>query len=93
MFKVNQYFDGQVASIGFQQADKQASVGVMASGEYEFSTALAEVMIVVSGALTVRLPGDTQWQTCQTGEQFNVPAESQFKVRVTQESAYLCQYG
>ena len=32
MFKVNQYFDGQVASIGFKEADKAGSVGVMAVG-------------------------------------------------------------
>lgn len=93
MFKVNQYFDGKVASIAFQQAEKEATVGVMAVGDYEFGTALAEVMIVVSGALTVLLPGETVWQTFNAGEQFNVPADSKFQVKVVQETAYLCQYG
>jgi len=93
MFKVNQYFDGQVASIGFQDTDKAASVGVMAVGEYEFGTALAEVMIVVTGALTVLLPGQSEWQTFSAGEQFNVPGDSKFQVKVAQDTAYLCQYG
>ncbi len=93
MFKVNQYFDGKVASIAFQQAEKEATVGVMAVGDYEFGTALAEVMIVVSGALTVLLPGETEWQTFNASEQFSVPADSKFQVKVAQETAYLCQYG
>ena len=93
MFKVNQYFDGQVASIGFKEADKAASVGVMAVGEYEFGTAIAEVMIVITGALTVLLPGQSEWQTFGAGEQFNVPSDSKFQVKVAQETAYLCQYG
>ena len=93
MFKINQYFDGQVASIGFKKADKEASVGVMAVGEYEFGTALAEVMVVITGALTVLLPGQSEWQTFNSGEKFNVPSDSKFQVKVAQETAYLCQYG
>lgn len=34
MLKVNHYFEGNVASIGFQTA----TVGVMKVGEYEFGT-------------------------------------------------------
>jgi len=93
MFKINQYFDGQVASIGFAEAEKAASVGVMDIGEYEFGTALAEVMIVITGALTVLLPGQSDWQTFSAGEQFNVPGDSKFKVKVAQQTAYFCQYG
>ena len=36
MLKVNQYFDGNVASIGFQTATLPTTVGVMKVGEYEF---------------------------------------------------------
>ncbi len=32
MFKINQYFDGKVASIAFQTATLPATVGVMAVG-------------------------------------------------------------
>ena len=63
MFKINQYFDGNVASIAFQTATLPATVGVMAVGEYEFGTSQLETITVVSGALTVKLPGSGAWQT------------------------------
>lgn len=42
MLKVNQYFDGAVASIGFQTATLPSTVGVMKIGEYEFGTSQLE---------------------------------------------------
>ena len=80
MFKVNEYFDGA------------ATVGVMAVGEYEFGTSTVEIMHVVSGALTVRLPDSEEWQTFGAGTQFTVPADAKFGVRTESETAYLCEY-
>ena len=57
MFHINQYFDGKVASIAFQTATLPASVGVMAIGEFEFGTTQKETMTVISGDLSVMLPG------------------------------------
>ena len=92
MFKVNEYFDGTVKSIAFTSAEGPATVGVMAPGEYEFGTAKREIMHVVSGALTVKLPGSDEWETFAAGTQFTVPADSKFGVRVEVETAYLCEY-
>jgi purine/pyrimidine-nucleoside phosphorylase len=92
VFKVNEYFDGDVASIAFATADGPATVGVMAVGEYEFGTSQLEIMNVISGALTVRLPGRDDWETFAAGTQFTVPAESRFAVRADVETAYLCEY-
>lgn len=92
MFKINQYFDGQVASIAFQTATLPATVGVMAVGEFEFGTTQKETVTVVSGALTVKLPGADAWQTCREGEQFVVEANQTFQLQVAQETAYLCTY-
>jgi uncharacterized protein YaiE (UPF0345 family) len=92
MFKVNEYFDGNVASIAFATADGAATVGVMAVGEYEFGTSSVEIMHVVSGALTVKLPGRDGWETFAAGTQFTVPADSSFGVRTEVETAYLCEY-
>ncbi|WP_066898131.1 pyrimidine/purine nucleoside phosphorylase [Mycolicibacterium houstonense] len=92
MFKVNEYFDGDVASIAFATPEGPATVGVMAVGEYEFGTSQLEIMRVVSGALTVKLPGQEQWETFAAGEHFTVPADSKFQVRVETETAYLCEY-
>ncbi|MFD8322822.1 pyrimidine/purine nucleoside phosphorylase [Kitasatospora purpeofusca] len=92
MFKVNEYFDGAVKSIAFTPEEGPATVGVMAPGDYEFGTAKREIMHVVSGALTVRLPGSEQWETFKAGERFDVPADSRFQVRSAVETAYLCEY-
>ncbi|MBA3981674.1 MAG: hypothetical protein C0462_13865 [Alcanivorax sp.] len=92
MFKVNQYFDGQVASIAFQTETLPATVGVMAPGEYEFGTSQHETMQVVSGALTVKLPGSDTWQTFAAGDTFEVPADSRFQLKVAVDTAYLCLY-
>ncbi|MBU9766654.1 pyrimidine/purine nucleoside phosphorylase [Mycobacterium sp. TNTM28] len=92
MFKVNEYFDGDVASIAFETPQGRATVGVMAVGEYEFGTSQLEIMQVVSGALTVRLPGRQEWETFEAGTQFTVPADSKFQVRADGETAYLCEY-
>jgi purine/pyrimidine-nucleoside phosphorylase len=92
MFKINQYFDGKVASIAFQTATLPATVGVMAVGEFEFGTSQKETMTVVSGALTVKLPGSSQWKTYNAGDRFIVAANEKFQLRVAQESAYLCTY-
>jgi uncharacterized protein YaiE (UPF0345 family) len=92
MFKINQYFDGKVASIAFQTATLPATVGVMAVGEFEFGTSQKETMTVVSGALTVRLPGSKDWETFKAGDQFVVAANEKFQLKVAEETAYLCTY-
>lgn len=92
MFKVNNYFDGKVASIAFQGEKLPATVGVMAPGDYEFGTSQKEYMSVISGALTVKLPGSNEWVTYTAGESFEVEANQTFGVKIEQDTAYLCQY-
>ena len=93
MPSVNQYFDNKVTSIAFQTATKPATVGVMEIGEYEFGTSEFETMTVVSGALTVKLPDASDWQTFEAGQSFTVAANQKFQVKVEVETAYLCTYG
>ena len=93
MLTVNEYFNGQVKSMGFQGEDKPASVGVMEVGEYEFGTAEPELMVIVSGELTVKLPGSDVWCSFKAGEQFEVAGDAKFQVSVASQTAYLCIYG
>lgn len=93
MFKVNEYFDKQVASIAFKTATQPATVGVMAPGEYEFETSEFETMTVVSGALTVLLPDQQDWKTFAATEVFTIEADKKFKVTTSVDTAYLCTYG
>jgi uncharacterized protein YaiE (UPF0345 family) len=92
MFKINEYFDGRVASIAFQTATLPATVGVMAVGEFGFGTTQKETVTVVSGALTVKLPGSKDWKTYGQGDHFIVAANEKFQLKVDQETAYLCTY-
>lgn len=92
MLSVNSYFDGKVKSIGFQTATLPATVGVMVPGDYEFGTSQKEVMAVVSGALTVKLPGASEWKTFNAGESFVVAANEKFQLQVAVDTAYLCTY-
>ncbi|HIJ22558.1 MAG: pyrimidine/purine nucleoside phosphorylase [Gammaproteobacteria bacterium] len=92
MLKTNHYFDGDVVSIAFQTETLPATVGVMAIGEYTFDTSQRETMTVVSGALTVQLPGNETWETFRQGDQFIVEANQIFNLKVEVETAYLCTY-
>jgi uncharacterized protein YaiE (UPF0345 family) len=80
VFKTNEYFDGKVKSIAFDTAEGAATVGVMAAGEYEFGTSQQEIMQVISGKLTVRLPGADSWQDFGPGGQFVVEANQKFQL-------------
>ncbi|MDD3608495.1 MAG: pyrimidine/purine nucleoside phosphorylase [Halothiobacillaceae bacterium] len=92
MFKINEYFEGKVKSIGFQTESLPATVGVMAPGEYVFSTSRKETMKIISGAMRVRLPGSETWTRYGEGESFEVPAEAKFDVALDGQTAYLCLY-
>ncbi|OAN16680.1 hypothetical protein A3K86_09535 [Photobacterium jeanii] len=92
MLKNNEYFDGQVKSIGFETQGDHCSVGVMVPGDYKFATAAPERMTVVKGAMTVKLPGHVEWETYHAGDDFEVPGDASFEVQVSAPTAYLCDY-
>jgi uncharacterized protein YaiE (UPF0345 family) len=92
MFKVNEYFDGKVKSLGFETKNEVVTIGVMDAGEYEFGTATVEHMTVTSGQMTVLLPGETDWKTFQEYETFVVEKDSKFKVKVDEPTSYKCVY-
>lgn len=92
MLKVNHYFDGNVASIGFQGEKLPATVGVMKVGEYEFGTSQFETMTVISGEIQALLPNQSDWKTYKANDTFTVAANQKFQVKIPVETAYLCTY-
>jgi len=92
MIKVNEYFEGKVKSLALENSEGKSTVGVMEKGDYEFGTSTVEIMVVVSGALTVRLPGTADWKKFGAGERFTVEANQKFQLRVGESTAYLCYY-
>jgi uncharacterized protein YaiE (UPF0345 family) len=93
MFKTNEYFDGKVKSLAFETSEGPATLGVMAPGDFEFGTSTWEHMTVITGALTIRLPGAAEWREYGPGESFEVQAKQRFGVKVAENTSYLCRYG
>ncbi len=92
MFAVNEYFEGKVKSLAFNAGKDKATVGVMAVGEYEFATDCIEHMTLVSGIMSIMQAGEAQWRAIAVNETFVVAANVRFKVKIDEESAYLCLY-
>ena len=92
MLSVNEYFNGSVKSISFTSSTSPASVGVMAAGEYTFSTSSAETMHIISGSAEVKRVGEDNWVTVASGQHFKVAGDSSFLIRVSGDTAYLCEY-
>jgi uncharacterized protein YaiE (UPF0345 family) len=90
--KHNRYFDDKVQSLGFSDAEGDATVGVIDRGEYAFGTTQRERMTVVTGTLWYRVPGNA-WLCAGPGEGFAVPAGVTFEVKAEGPVAYLCRYG
>ncbi len=92
MFDVNEYFDGKVKSIAFHNGNDKATIGVMAVGDYEFSTSSSEYMTLVSGKMAVKLPDEEDWRDIAVNETFVIAADKSFLVNIKEEASYLCTY-
>ena len=92
MLKHNTYFEGKVQSVGFERNGRSQTVGVIDVGEFHFDTNVAERMTVVSGELSVRHPGATDWRAYPAGTVFEVTAKSGFDVRAHGPAAYVCEF-
>jgi len=91
--KANIYFDGKVTSrtIIFSDGCKE-TLGIMFTGDYEFSTAEMEIMEILAGDLDVMLPGASRWVTFNEGDVFEVAAQSKFSIKVRNLTDYCCSY-
>ena len=89
----NVYFDGKVSSrtVIFPDGEKK-TLGIMMPGDYRFDTVLKELMEIQAGSVSVRLPGEAEWQTINGGESFEVPANSAFDIKVNEITDYCCSY-
>ena len=91
--EANIYFDGKVTSRTIIFADgSKKTLGVMLPGSYEFNTAEKELMEIFSGTLEVLLPGCEKWQSVKGGEQFTVPAQSKFSLKIATVMDYCCSF-
>ena len=92
MFNTNEYFEGKVKSVAYENNTGKYTIGVMDNGEYEFGTSSNEEMTVVNGTLEVLLPGQETWSKYEAGDSFIVDSGIKFKVKANGVSSYLCRY-
>lgn len=91
--KANVYFDGKVTSRAVLFADgTKKTLGIMLPGDYEFGTDCVEIMEILAGDLKVLLPGETEWLHIQGEGEFQVPANTKFKLQVAELTDYCCSY-
>jgi hypothetical protein len=95
--QANVYFDGKCVSHGITFADgTQKSVGVILPSTLTFNTAAPEIMECVGGACEYKLAGSDAWVKSGEGEQFSVPGNATFDIRVAEGHAayhYICHFG
>ena len=92
--QANVYFDGKCVSHGITLADgTKKSVGVVLPAQLTFNTGVPEIMECVAGGCEYKLAGTDTWVKSGPGEQFNVPGNSSFEIRVTDAYHYICHFG
>ena len=64
----------------------------MLPGEYEFCTAEKEIMEILSGNLEVQLLDTLGWKKIQGPSSFEVPAQSKFRLKVSELTDYCCSF-
>ena len=91
------YFDGKCVSHSITFADgTKKTVGVILPATLTFNTGAPEVMECVAGSCEYRLAGTEAWVTSSPGENFSVPGNAKFEIRVNEGSApyhYICHFG
>lgn len=88
------YFDGKCVSHGITFPDgTKKSVGVVLPASLTFGTAAPEIMECVAGGCEYKLAGTDKWVPVKAGEQFSVPGNSSFDIRVVEAFHYICHYG
>jgi uncharacterized protein YaiE (UPF0345 family) len=95
--KANVYFDGKCVSHGITFADgTKKSVGVILPATLTFNTGAPEIMECVAGSCEYQLDGSDVWVKSSEGEQFSVPGNAKFQIRVTEgfdAYHYICHFG
>jgi hypothetical protein len=91
MIKVNDYFDGNVKSLGFESEGEAFTAGVVLPGAYTFDTQSEEHLTITVGEIDIQPPG-FEWRTVKTGETITIPANVSFDLKVKEPASYICKY-
>lgn len=91
--EANVYFGGKVTSrtVEFANGEKK-TLGIMLEGDYTFGTGDAEIMEILSGEFSVKLPGSEEFVDMKGPCEFSVGANSSFDIKVKTVTDYCCSY-
>ena len=91
--KANIYYDGKVTSrlVTFPDGSTK-TLGIMLPGDYEFGTKEKEIMEILAGKLSVKLPGSDEWVHINENGIFEVEANSSFSLQIETPTDYCCSY-
>ncbi len=92
MYKLKKYHGDLVQSLNFEKKGKQASVGIVGEGEFEFGTINAEIIKVTSGSIGVWHEETNKWVELGPNEELKIPAQANYKLRASEVSTYICSY-
>ena len=91
MINVNEYFEGNIKSLGFEIDGIQYTAGVFSAGTYSITTEKEEHVTVTVGGFEIRLPG-SDWKVVTTGDTVVIPPDTKFDLKVTKTASYICVY-
>ncbi len=92
--QANVYFDGKCVSHSITYPDgTKKSVGVILPASLAFNTGAPEIMECVAGSCEYKLAGSNAWVKSSAGEQFSVPGNSKFEIKVAEAYHYICHFG
>jgi len=90
--KANIFYDGNVTSRSIEFEDgTRKTLGIMLPGEYEFNTIHKEIMEINSGTVEYKLQ-EQEWVEVIAPSEFEVPANSRFKIKVVSLMDYCCSF-
>ena len=91
MISVNNYFDGNVKSLGFEREGAAFTAGVVLPGAYTFDTEKEEHLTITVGEIEIQPPG-FEWRILKTGDTVTIPANTSFDLKVKEPASYICKF-
>ncbi len=92
--KANLYFDGKCVSHAITFADgTKKTLGVIFPSTLTFTTGAPEIMEINAGKCRIKLAGQSEWQSFEGGQRFDVAGNSSFEIETIETLDYVCHFG
>ena len=90
---INIFCDGKCQSRTLRYPDgRLQTLGVYLPGNFDFHSDGPETVLMTAGEVEVLFPTDKDWRVVKSGERYEVPADTRFKVRCSSVAEYICDF-